>query len=52
MFDMLSLIFKKSIILCGNKHYSQIDRAVMGSPLGPTMANIFICYHESNCLKD
>ena len=52
MFDMLSLIFKKSIILRGNKHYSQIDRAVMGSPLGPTMANIFICYHESNCLKD
>ena len=24
----------------------------MGSPLGPTLANIFLCYHESNWLKD
>ena len=24
----------------------------MGSPLGPTLANIFLCYHESDWLKD
>ena len=24
----------------------------MGSPLGPTLANIFLCYHESNWPKD
>ena len=24
----------------------------MGSPLGPTLANIFLCYHESNWLKN
>ena len=24
----------------------------MASPLGPTLANIFFCYHESNWLKD
>ena len=24
----------------------------MGSPLGPILANIFLCYHESNWLKD
>ena len=24
----------------------------MGSPLGPTLANIFLCYHESNWQKD
>ena len=24
----------------------------MGSPLGPTLTDIFLCYHESNWLKD
>ena len=24
----------------------------MGSPLGPTLANIFLCYHETTWLKD
>ena len=24
----------------------------MGSPLGPTLANVFLCYHESNWQKD
>ena len=52
MFEMLSLTLKESIILFDNKYYSQIDRVAMGSPLGPTLANIFLCYHESNWLKD
>ena len=49
---MLSLILRESIILFDNKHYSQIDRVAMGFPLGPTLANVFLCYHESNWLKD
>ena len=52
MFEMFSLTLKKSIILFDNKYYSQIDGVAMGSPLGPTLANIFLCYHESNWLKD
>ena len=52
MFEMLSLTLKESIILFDNKYYSQIDGVAMGSPLGPTFANIFLCYHESNWLKD
>ena len=56
IFEMLSLTLKESIILFDNKYYSQIDRVAMGSPSGPTLANIFLCYHESNwlknCLKD
>ena len=52
MFEMLSLTLKESIILFDNKCYSQIDPVAMGSPLGPTLANIFLCYHESNWLKD
>ena len=52
MFEMLSLTLKKSIILFDNEHYSQIDGVAMGFLLGPTLANIFLCYHESNWLKD
>ena len=52
MFEMLSLTLKESIILFDNKYYSQIDGVAMGSPLGPTLANIFLCYHESNWLSD
>ena len=51
MFEMLSLTLKESIILFDNKYYSQTDGFTMGSPLGPTLANIFLCYHESNWLK-
>ena len=52
MFEMLSLTLKESIILFDNKYYSQIDGVAMCSPLGPTLANIFLCYHESNRPKD
>ena len=52
MFKMLSLTLKESIILFDNKYYSQINGVAMGSPLGPTLANTFLCYHESNWLKD
>ena len=48
MFEMLSFTFKESIILFDNKYYSQIEKIAMGSPLGPTLANIFLCYHEIN----
>ena len=52
IFEMLSLTLKESIILFDNKYYSPIDGDAMGSPLGPTLANIFLCYHESNWQKD
>ena len=48
MFEMLSLTLKESVILFDHKYYSQIDGVAMGSPLGPTLANIFLYYHESN----
>ena len=49
---MLSLILKESIILFDNKYYSQIEELVMGSTQGPTLVNNFLCYCESNWLKD
>ena len=39
--EMLSLTTKKSIILFDMEFYSQIDGVAMGSPLGPTLANVF-----------
>ena len=48
MFEKFSLTLKESIILFDNKYYEQIDGAAMGSLLGPTLANIFPCYHQSN----
>ena len=50
--EMLSLTLKESIILFDNKYYSQLDGVAMGSPLGPTFANTFLCYHEVNWLKN
>ena len=52
MFEMFSLTLKECIILFDNKYYRQIDIVAIGSPLGPTLTNIFLCYHESNWLKD
>ena len=31
-------------------HYDQIDGVAMGSPLGPTLANLFMGHHEKNWL--
>ena len=30
--------------------YKQIDGVAMGSPLGPSLANAFLCYYEKNGL--
>ena len=52
MFELLSLTLKESIILFDNKCYRQIDGVAMCPSLGPTLANIFLCYHQSDWLKD
>ena len=37
------------------KFYEQCDGVAMGSPLGPTLANVFMCHFENiwleNCSK-
>ena len=48
---MLSLTTKQNFILFNQKYYSQIDGVANGTPLGPTLANTFICPHESTWLK-
>ena len=34
------------------KIYKQIDGVAMGSPLGPTFANAFLCFHEQIWLDE
>ena len=43
---------KESVFIFGDQLYKQIDGVAMGSPLGPTLANLFLCYHESKWLSD
>ena len=49
---MLSKTTKESIILFDMEFYSQIDGVAMGSPSGPTLANVFLCHHEKKWLND
>ena len=48
------LIFatSESIFIYKDKIFSQIDGVSMGSPLGPTYANIFMCSREREWLAD
>ena len=50
--EMLSLTTKENVVLFDQKYYSQIDDVAIGSSLGPTLANIFLCYHETTWLKN
>ena len=50
--QMLSLTTKENVFLFDQKYYSQIDGVAMGSPLGPTLTNIFLCYHETTWIKN
>ena len=41
---------KSSCFTFNNTYYRQTDGVSMGSPLGPTLANLFLCHHETNWL--
>lgn len=52
MFHKLpSFSVKESIFRFNNKLYKQIDGVAMGSPLGPCLANAFLCFHETDWLN-
>ena len=44
---MLSLTTKESIILFDMVFYTQVDGVAMESPLRPSLANVFLCDHET-----
>ena len=37
--------------LFNDVYYKQVDRVTMGSPLGPTLANLFLVYYEYKWLE-
>ena len=44
--SLLQFAVKDNLILFNGKYYIQVDGVAMGSPLGPTLANVFLCYWE------
>ena len=49
--ELLSLATKDSYFIFDGTLYKQIDGVAMDSPLGPTLANAFLVYHEKNWLE-
>ena len=49
--ELLSLATKDSHFIFDGTLYKQIDVAATGFPLGPTLANAFLVYHEKNWLE-
>ena len=50
--QLLILSVKSSCFLLSDVYYKQIDNAVaMTSPLGPTLANLFLVYHQRKWLE-
>ena len=43
---LLEFATKKSHFLFDDQYYDQIDGVAIGSPLGPVLANIFMCHFE------
>ena len=49
--SLLEYAVKDNLILFNGKYYIQVDGVAMGSPLGPTLANIFLCHWEEIWLE-
>ena len=49
--QLLCLATKKSYFIFNGLLYKQTDGVAMGSPLGPSLANAFLSYHEKNWLN-
>ena len=54
--ELLTRTMSESLILFDQEFYKQHDGVAMGSPLGPTLANDFLCCHDKvwlqNCLSE
>ena len=48
LYELFKLATTESSFIFDNKLYKQIDGVAMGSPLGPTLANAFLCHYEKN----
>lgn len=48
---LLNIAAHHSVFSYNDDLYMQTDGVAMGSPLGPSYANAFLCHHEINWLK-
>ena len=46
LYYLLKLATSESSFIFDKTLYKQIDGVAMGSPLGPTLANAFLCHYE------
>ena len=49
--ELLTHAVKSSAFTFNDVYYKQVDRVAIGSPLGPTLANLFIVYYKVNGLR-
>ena len=50
--ELLTRTMSESLILFDQQFYRQHDGVATGSSLGPTLANVFLCYHEKIWLQN
>jgi len=48
----LEFATKKSHFIFDGQYYDQVDGVAMGSPLGPVLANIFMCHFEEQWVSN
>ena len=51
-FELLTRNMSESLILFYQAFYKQHDGVAMGSTLGQTLVNVFVCYHEKFWLQN
>ena len=49
---LLRMALQNNFFSFDGKIYKQTDGVAMGSPLGPSLANAFLCFHEQIWLND
>ena len=50
LYDLLSAAAKESLFTFDDSRYCQIDGVAVGSSLGPTLTNAFLCHYEKKWL--
>ena len=51
-YKLLKITMFESFFIFDGKFYEQCDGVAMGSPLGPTLANVFMCHFENIWLEN
>ena len=50
--ELLTLATSQSWFIFDGHYFDQVDGVAMGSPLGPTLANAFMCFYEKQWLNN